>query len=308
MTLLSKKPVKSRIFFDGKNSSRRNLINFLVFTSPALIWFFVVMLNPFIEMFIVSLQRWRGIANPRTFIGLDNFVNLFQDPRFFTATKNTLLQVGIALPFTILISFYFGYFLSRKPKGYLVLSTILFTPSMISSVAIAMAFLGIFSPEGIINFFLKALHLDNLIHYWLIDKKTALLALIVMDIWRSIGFYSILFYVNISSMPDDLLEAATLDGSSVWGYIWKIVFPINIQFVGVMSMLFFFELLTNSAQIVLLLTRGGPGDATLTLSYYLYEQAFFVRNLGYSQAIGVFLFFVGFLGMVLIRRLTLSRV
>jgi multiple sugar transport system permease protein len=283
---------------------RKNLLTFLLFASPALIWFAVIMVSPFVEMFSVSLQRWRGIANPRTFTGLTNFITLFQDPRFFRALENTGIQIAFALPATMILSFLIGFFLSRRPRGYHFFSIILFTPSMISAVAIAMAFMGIYSPDGIINIFLKAVGLGDWIHYWLNDKATALPALILMDMWSAVGFYGILFYVALSAMSDDLYEAASLDGASVWTYIWKIVFPINLNFFGVMSMLYFFGLLTGSAQIVLLLTRGGPGDATLTLSYLLYEQAFFIRNLGYSQAIGVVLFVLGFAGMFLIRAAT----
>jgi multiple sugar transport system permease protein len=286
---------------------RRNLLAFLLFASPALIWFMIVMISPFFEMFMVSLERWRGIVNPRTFIGLTNFINMFQDPRFKIALQNTCVQIITALPITMCLSFLIGFFLSRRPRGYNLFSIILFTPSMISAVAIAMAFLGIYSPDGIINFFLRSMGLDGWIRFWLNDKSTALPAIIAMDMWSAIGFYAILYYVSLSAMPEDLYEAASLDGASLWTYIWKIAFPVNINFFGVMCMLYFFGLLTGSAQIVLLLTRGGPGDTTLTLSYYLYEQAFFIRNLGYSQAIGVFLFVVGFLGMFLIRTFTTRK-
>lgn len=283
---------------------KRNLLVFLLFASPALIWFVVVMITPFFEMFSVSLHRWRGLVNPKTFNGITNFVNMFQDVRCQVALKNTLIQIVIALPITMCLSFLIGFFLSRRPRGYTIFSIILFTPSMISAVAIAMAFLGIYSPDGIINFFLRTVGLDEWVRLWLNDRATALPAIIVMDMWSAIGFYAIMFYVTLSGMSEDLYEAASLDGAGFWTYIWKIAFPVNINFFGVMCMLYFFGLLTGSAQIVLLLTRGGPGDSTLTLSYYLYEQAFFIRNLGYSQAIGVFLFVVGFLGMFLIRALT----
>lgn len=295
------------LFAKMSKRQRKNLWTFLLFASPALIWFAVVMVSPFFEMFMVSLQRWRGIANPRTFTGLTNFITLFQDPRFFRALINTVIQIIVALPITMVLSFLLGFFLSRRPRGYQLFSIVLFTPSMISAVAIAMAFLGIYSPDGIINFFLKSIGLTGWIRYWLNDKTTALPALIVMDMWSSIGFYAILFYVTLSAMSEDLYEAASLDGANVWTYIWKIAFPVNLSFFGVMCMLYFFGLLTGSAQIVLLLTRGGPGDATLTLSYFLYEQAFFIRNLGYSQAIGVFLFIAGFLGMFVIRTATTQK-
>lgn len=290
--------------FQISQREKRNLIAFLLFALPALVWFLFIMIGPLFEMFHVSLQRWRGIANPRSFTGLSNFSVLLTDPRFLSALRNTAIQILIALPTTMIISFLLGFFLSRRPRGYTLFAVILFTPSMISAVATAMSFLGIYNPEGILNFFLRLAGLENWVHFWLSDTATALPAIIAMGMWAAIGFYAILFYVALSGMPEELIEAASLDGAGYWTTIWKIVFPVNLNFFGVMSMLYFFGLLTESAQIVLLLTRGGPRDATLTLSYYLYEQAFFIRNLGYSQAIGVVLFVLGFLGMLFIRKAT----
>ena len=178
---------------------------------------------------------------------------------------------------------------------------------MLSVSALSMMFLGLYLPDGIINFVLRAVGLESWTRVWLSDPDTALGAVIFTDMWAAIGFYSVLFFASISGIPKELFEAAEIDGATYWGKLWRIAFPITRDFVGVVMMLIYIWTLANSAQIVLLLTRGRPGTSSLTLSYYLYEQAFVTDRLGYSQAIGVFIFVIGLAGMLVIRRVMRSR-
>lgn len=285
-------------------SINRETIAFWLLTLPALILFSAMMAWPLINMFRVSMLDWRGIVKPSTFNGLDNYVRMFTNDRFYDALTNTAIHIGIALPGTILIAFMLGNFLNKRLPGYRILRTIYFTPSMLAAPALAMMFLGLYLPDGIINYFLTAAGLENWTRIWLADPDTSLAAIIAIDLWAGIGFYTVLFFTAISAIPNELYEAARIDGASEWVITWRVVFPVIINFVGVVAILHFTYLLLGSAQNVLLLTGGGPGTSSLTLGYYLYEQAFEVKLLGYSQAIGVFIFVIGLLGMVVIRRLT----
>jgi multiple sugar transport system permease protein len=140
------------------------------------------------------------------------------------------------------------------------------------------------------------------------NKSTALFSLIAIDIWGGIGFNSVLFFAALASLPEELYEAAMLDGAGYWTIMWKIAFPLMIDFIGVVTVLQFLSILSGAAYMILL-TGGGPGTATFTLGYYLYDQAFLSHRLGYSQAMGVLIFFIGIVVIVLIRRITsrLSR-
>jgi multiple sugar transport system permease protein len=204
-------------------------------------------------------------------------------------------------------SFMFGFFLSQRPPGYRWLRTIFFLPGMLSAPALAMIFVGMYMPDGIINHFLRLSGLDALTRVWLADKSTALGAVIAVDLWAGIGWYSVMFFAALSNISREVYEAAQIDGASYWAVMWRIAFPMSLDFVGVMALLLYLWVLTGSAQNVLLLTSGGPGDSSLTLGFYLYRQAFENRYLGYSQAIGVLIFTVGILGTLLIRRLTRPR-
>lgn len=282
----------------------RNTVVFWLLTLPAFLLFSVMMAWPLINMFRVSTLDWRGIVKPSTFNGLDNYIRMFNSSRFHDASINTMVHIGIALPGTILLAFMLANFLNKRLPGYRVLRTLYFTPSMLAAPALAMMFLGLYLPEGIINHFLTAVGLEDFTRIWLANPNTSLGAIIAIDLWAGIGFYTVLFFTAISSLPKDLYEAARIDGANEWTIMWRVVFPVLLDFIGVVTILHFTYLLLGSAQNVLLLTGGGPGTSSLTLGYYLYEQAFEVKLLGYSQAIGVFIFFIGLMGMLLIRRFT----
>jgi multiple sugar transport system permease protein len=129
-----------------------------------------------------------------------------------------------------------------------------------------------------------------------------LFCLVAIDIWGGIGFNSVLFFAALASLPEELYEAAMLDGAGYWTIMWKIAFPLMIDFIGIVTVLQFLGILSGAAYMILL-TNGGPGTATFTLGFYLYDQAFLSHRLGYSQAIGVLLFFIGIIAILLIRRI-----
>jgi multiple sugar transport system permease protein len=282
----------------------RDTLAFWLLILPAVILFSIMMAWPLINMFRVSLLDWRGIVKESTFTGFSNYVRMVKSSHFHDALRNTIIHIGLAMPLTIFPAFMLGYFLSKRRPGYRVLRTLFFTPSMLSTPALAMVFLGVYLPDGIINYSLQLIGLDNLTRIWLSNPNTSLGAIIAVDLWGGIGFYSVLFFTAISTIPQALFDAARIDGATDWTIMWRVVYPMTLDFVGVCMILHFTYLLLGSAGVVLLLTRGGPGTSSLTLGYYLYEQAFKVRMIGYSQAIGVFIFLIGLIGMIVIRNRT----
>lgn len=287
----------------GKHRRSRRLV-FWVLVGPAFILFAVLMLWPLINMFYVSTLDWRGIVKPSTFAGLKNYARLFGRRQFYDALKNTGIHILFALPGVVFPGFMLGYFLSQRRPGYRILRTIYFSPVILSRPAAAMLFLGIYLPDGILNTMLRSVGLESWTRIWLADMSTSLGAIIAIDFWGGIGFYAVLFFAVLSNVPHELYEAARLDGAGYWTMMWRIAFPVSLDFFGIAMVLHFTWLLLGAAQNVLLLTEGGPGTSSLTLGFYLYEQAFQTRMLGYSQAIGVFIFFIGIVGMFVIRRLT----
>lgn len=283
---------------------RRRRITFLLLASPALLWFLAFMLWPLLNMFYISMTRWDGLSLPQEFIFLDNFIRILNDKNIAITIRNTGIHLLVGIPGVVPIAFMLGFFLSLRKPGYQILRTIFFLPSMISVAALAMIFLGLYRPDGMLNTFLNVVGLSSLTRVWLMNQSTALGALIAIDIWSGIGFYSVLFFAALASIPQELYEAAWLDGAGYWTIMWKIAFPMMLDFFGVVVILQFLYLLSGAAQNVILLTGGGPGSATLTLGFYLYNQAFLTHRLGYSQAIAVLLFFIGIVVILLIRRIS----
>jgi multiple sugar transport system permease protein len=269
--------------------------------SPALVWYAAFMIAPLVGMFVLSLFEWDNLLATPTFAGPANFERVLTDPIVRTAAVNSILYVGVSLVVMIPLAFLLGYFLSRKPPGYRILSVIFFTPGIVSVSARAMMFTGVYQPEGILNKALVSLRLGGLSRNWLADEHTALWAIIGVEVWAGIGFTGVIFAAALTAIPEEIFEAARLDGATTWAIIWRVAYPMTRDFVGLMTMLQFLWLLLVSAQNVLLLTQGGPGSSSMTLSYYLFDQAFVSTRMGYSQAIGVVLFIVGFAGMLLIR-------
>jgi multiple sugar transport system permease protein len=285
----------------------RDRRTFLLLGAPGLIWYMLLMVWPLIYMFYISLLRWDGMLKPKTFIGLANYTRMIADPHFHHAAVNTGIHLLIGIPAVMPVAFILGFFLSQRPAGYRLLRVIFFIPAMASVAALAMMFVGIYLPDGILNTLLRGVGLEELTRVWLANTKTALPSIIAIDVWSGIGFYSVLFFAALSNVSDEIYEAALLDGAGLWTSMWRIAFPLSLDFFGLFTMLHFLWILLGAAQNVLLLTKGGPGDHTLTLGYYLYDQAFLSRRLGYSQALGVFIFIIGVLGMLIIRRLTMRR-
>jgi len=277
---------------------------FWLLVGPAVLVYSVFLLYPLLNMGYVSMLDWRGIIKPREFIGTNNYSRMFSDERFWAALKNTSIELVVILGGVLPLSFMLGFFLSRLKPGHRIFRTIFFSPGMLSVAGLAMVFYGIYLPDGILNHMLRFLGLDQLTHTWLANTKTALASVIAVEFWGGIGWYAVLFFSSLSNIPEELYDAAELDGAGYWKKMWGIAFPITINFFGVMTMIYFMWILLGSAQIILLLTRGGPGTSSLTLAYYLYTLAFDVRNLGYSQAIGVFIFVMGMFGMFIIRKIS----
>ena len=211
------------------------------------------------------------------------------------------------IPIMIPLAFMVGYYLTLKPRGHRVLRVIMFTPGLISISATAMVFYAALGPRGLLNGLLDAIGLSELTTPWLANSETALFTVVAIGLWQGVGYTSVLFAARLESINKDLFEAAKLDGASEWRIMWKIAFPISLDFVGTLTMLQFLWTLFASAGLILLLTRGGPGNTTTTLSLLIYQKAFFENDLGYSQAVGVILFAIGLLGMLLIRSTIKAR-
>ncbi|MDO7880623.1 carbohydrate ABC transporter permease [Salinibacterium soli] len=287
------------------HSRRRNAA--ALYALPAFAWFVIFLVGPLASVFVMSMQNGTTLIAKSEFVGLRNFERVFADPLFWKAMSNTALQLVIVVPIMVVLGFMLGYYLFLKPPFAGALRIIFFTSSLLSASTKAMIFYSLLSPNGLVNQLLSAVGLDALTTSWLANSATALPVIMIVDLWAGIGFLAILFSAQLTSVSGDIIEASRIDGCGHWRSMWHVAFGMVQGFVGVIAMLQFLWTLFLSATNVLLLTKGGPGTSSQTLSFLIYTKAFEQSDIGYSQAVGVVLFVTGILGAILIRSVLRSR-
>ncbi|HEX6343814.1 sugar ABC transporter permease [Umezawaea sp.] len=270
------------------------------FALPALVWYAVFMIGPVVAMVVIGFLSWPGMLVEPGFAGLSNFGRVLADEKFWAAAGNSAVQIVVGLPVMIVLAFLLAFYVVQKPRGHRVMRYLLFIPALISAPATAMVFYAILNPDGLLNGVLRPFGLDGTA--WLANPSTALGAIIAVELWSGIGYSAVLIAARLDGVAPEIVQAARIDGAGDWRIAWGMYWPIARDFIGVVTMLQFLSMLFNSAQTVLLLTQGGPGTSTTTLSYLVYRKAFVETDLGYSQAVGLILFVLGLLGMGAIRR------
>ncbi|MBD0407627.1 sugar ABC transporter permease [Bacillus sp. 1021] len=257
-----------------------------LFLVPALVFLLFVYI-PIFENVFLSLFQWSSFSPEKTFIGLKNYVELFHDPVFYQALSNNVLYAVIS----IVCQVFGGLILAAVLEDKLVrkwspfFRTVFFLPVVISMTVIALLFDFIYNPEtGLLNQLLQAAGLDQLTRAWLGEDSTAMLSVIFVSQWQSVGYIAMLYIVSIQKIPDELYEAARLDGAGKIQQFFHITVPQTkeMSFVAVVMTLTGAFTVFNEPYI---LTGGGPGNASEVLSTFLYKSAFTKDMMGYASAI-----------------------
>lgn len=282
-------------------SGRRRVLWTALPSIPALVWFLTFTIGPVAALFYFSLLRWRSINAPREFVGIENFQRILQDEVVLRGAINSGIQMAISLPVIIVGAFLLAYYLNLKPRGHRVIRTLLFTPILLSTPALAMVFAGVFAPSGLVNAALDGVGLSGLRQPWLANGTTGLGAIIVIGIWSGLAISAVMLAARLSALSDEVFEAAEIDGCTHLQRVRLMAWPMAREFIGVVTTLQFLWILFGSAALILLLTKGGPGNDTVTLSFLVYDYAFGRQQVGYSQAIAIILFVLGSIGLVGIR-------
>ncbi|MCY7762713.1 sugar ABC transporter permease [Bacillus spizizenii] len=257
-----------------------------LFLVPALVFLLFVYI-PIFENVFLSLFQWSSFSPEKTFIGLKNYVELFHDPVFYQALTNNVLYAVIS----IVCQVFGGLILAAVLEDKLVrkwspfFRTVFFLPVVISMTVIALLFNFIYNPEtGLLNQLLQAVGFDQLTRAWLGEDSTAMLSVIFVSQWQSVGYIAMLYIVSIQKIPDELYEAARLDGAGKIQQFFHITVPQTkeMSFVAVVMTLTGAFTVFNEPYI---LTGGGPGNASEVLSTFLYKSAFTKDMMGYASAI-----------------------
>jgi multiple sugar transport system permease protein len=269
---------------------------------PAFTAIFVFFFLPVIAALIISFTDLDiyalGDLSKTRFIGISNYLRLFNDPLFWTALINTFYFVLIAGPLSIGISLSAALLLnSRLIRFKSMFRLTYFMPVVTTLVAVAIVWRFIYHPKfGILNFLLSFLGINPI--DWLGDPNWAMPAIILMSIWKSFGYNMIIFIAGLQNIPEYLYEAAVIEGANQWQQFKSITLPMlapTTLFVSIITMIGFFQLFAEPY----VMTQGGPLNKTLSIVLYMYQEGFRWWNMGYSAAIAFILFFIIFLGTLL---------
>lgn len=273
-----------------RSITQRNRLTAYGFLLPNLIGFVGFTLVPIVIAFGLCFVKW-DFANPIEFVGLKNFLKLFRDDGFQISLWNTIYYTVVSVPLTIIISLFLAILLYQKLKGVKLFQTIFFFPYISSMVAVAVVWNMLYHPTmGPINGFLKLIGIADP-PGWTSSVVWAMPAVILMSVWKQVGYYLLIYLAGLNSIPQQLYEAATIDGATGWKKFRYITFPMLTPSTFFVSIL----LVINSFKVfdqIVMMTEGGPGRATNVLVYYIYNQAFLYFKFGYASAVAMVLFVI----------------
>lgn len=268
---------------------KRSLVAYS-FIAPNFIGFMVFTLGPILFAFLLSFMEWDG-NNPIKFVAFDNFKKLASDTRFIDAFKNTIIYSVTTVPITLLMALGLAVILNQKVKFRNLFRTASFFPYVASLVAVAAVWNMLFSPaNGPVNMLLAKLGVEaQNMPRWAADKDFAMMTVVLFSVWKSMGYYMVIYLAGLQGISSELYEAASLDGANGWTKFKSITWPMlqpTTFFVVIMLTINCFKVYDQ----VYMITQGGPGTSTLVLVYHIYETAFRSWKLGYASAIAVVLF------------------
>lgn len=267
---------------------RKNWTAYL-FLAPGLIHFLIFTLFAVSFALYISFHKWNIIQPAKPFVGFDNYVRLFSDPRFLRAVTNTFLFM-IGVPLNLISGLSVALLLNTKVRGQGLYRTLFYipvvTPLVVSSIIWKWVYQGDY---GLLNYYLLKFHLIESKIVWLADPNLALPALIIMGIWGGTGGTMVIYLAGLQGIPEEMYDAAKVDGANAWQRLLYITIPLlrpTTFFLTITGVIGTFQIFTE----VYIMTNGGPLNRTTTIGFYLYDKAFRQLDMGYATAMAFVLF------------------
>jgi multiple sugar transport system permease protein len=261
----------------------------LLFLAPTLIGLAVLSAGPVLATLAISLTKWDLLKAPQL-VGFDNFVQLASDDRFLKALRNTAFYTVVSVPLGMLISLFLALALNQTIRGIAWIRTAYFLPVVTSTIAIALVWQWIYSPDaGLLNQFIGIFGIAP--QKWLSNATLAMPAIVAMSVWQGLGTNIIIFLAGLQAIPTDLIDAASVDGAGRWARFRNVVLPLltpSIFFTGILSLIGSFQVFDQ----VFVLSRPRPTEATITVVYFIYENGFKFFKMGYATAASWILFLI----------------
>ncbi|MFB3817786.1 MAG: carbohydrate ABC transporter permease [Candidatus Methylomirabilales bacterium] len=257
---------------------------------PTFSFLFVFTHLPILKTFSLALFKW-NMASPREeFVGLGNFVQIAAAPLFWEVLQNNLLFAVGTVPLTLGLALCLALLINQRIRGLAVYRALLFYPTVIPMAAAAMIWLWILTPNyGLLNYYGRWVGLPDI--HWLGHNRLALWALVLVGVWKRVGYYMVIYLAGLQLIPEHLYEAAILEGAGPWQRFRRVTFPLlspTTFFVAVMVVIDAFQAIDQ----VYLMTSGGPGNSTNLFIFYIYQNAFRFFDMGYASAVSAILFLI----------------
>lgn len=261
-----------------------------LFLAPSLVLFAIFTAIPVISAFFISFTQW-NLFNEVTWVGLGNYLELAKDEIFAKVLGNTAYFVLVSVPVQIVLALLCALVLNRGIKGQTFFRVVYFLPVVTSTIAAALVWAWLFNSNfGLINAALSLVGVTDL-PKWMGSTRWAMPAIIIVSIWQNLGYAMVLFLAGLQNIGKDVHDAAALDGATGWDRFWHITLPLlspTTFFVLVISIIGSFQVF----ELVLVMTKAGPANATNTLVYYIYQNGFQFYQMGYASAAAMVLFLI----------------
>lgn len=285
MTTTNKKKAK------GLSLNTRNTLVGMTFILPNFIGFLVFTLIPVVFSFILSFMKWDGF-NAMEFVAFDNFTKIFKDPNFRNSLVLTIEYSFFTVLFSMAAALGLAILLNNKLKCVNFFRSAIFFPYVASIVAVGCVWKAMFMKNGgVVNAILGLFLPESALPGWLADVKWALPAVIIVSVWKNMGYFMIIYLAALQDIPYSLYEAAEIDGATKWQQFRRITFPMLTPshfFVLMMLIINSFK----TFDLIFMLTEGGPGTATQLLSMYIYNKSFISWDYGVASAAAMILFLI----------------
>lgn len=245
-------------------------------------------LYPMLHAFVYSLTDYNMISTA-SFVGLENYRQLKQDPFFWSSLQNTLLYLLIVVPILVVAPIFLALLVNESLPGIKIFRAIFYLPVITSLVVTGLIWKWVYEEQGILNYFLLSSGITDNPVAFLTDPTNALFSVMAVTVWTGLGYYMVIYLAGLQSIPRSLYEAADVEGISKWKQTLYITIPLlkpSVAIVAVMSSIAAMKVFEE----VYVMTQGGPLDATKTLVYFIYQSAFEEFEMGYASAAGVVLF------------------
>lgn len=257
-----------------------------LFLFPAGVILLVFFFIPFFQTFVLSFRDYSSsIYNP-AYVGLHNYIQLFKSPIFYQVLGNTFIYLFVAVPILATVPLFLAILINQKIKGITLYKILIYLPVIVSIVVAAIAFKWLYADQGILNYFMQKIGFHSI--GWLTDTRFALISVIIVTIWKGIGYYMMIYLAGLMGVPKELYEACDIDGASAWRKHLTVTIPHIMPTIALVSTISAISAMKVFAEIYVM-TKGGPLNSSKTIVYYIYERAFENLDLGYASAMAVVL-------------------